>query len=455
MTVQSAQVVICGAGIAGVSAAYFLSVRQGMQDILLVDERPPLSLTSDHSTECYRNWWPDAAMVGLTNRSIDLLEELAEESGNFFQLNRRGYLYCTGDKEGFGTFENEAAVISQLTGWPLRIHTGSPGEIPYIPAKMESYLDQPGGADLILDQGLIHEHFPYLTRDIKAALHVRRAGWMSAQQLGMYMLEQAKVHGVTTVTGKVVGVHISGGRVTRVQLEDGNEIKTRIIVNAAGPFINQIAKMIGTKLLVYHELHLKIAMRDTQEIIDRSSPLVVWSDPQELDWSDNERAMLLEQENTRNLTRLLPSGVHSRPEGGVGSQMILVLWEYTNRRSEPIYPIAEDPLYAEVVLRGLKRLVPGMQAHIEKIPRPYLDGGYYTRTRENRPLICKLPAEGAYVIGALSGFGIMSACAAGELLSLQVTQKPLPDYAPYFDLKRYDDPAYLTEIVKSGGTGQL
>jgi glycine/D-amino acid oxidase-like deaminating enzyme len=43
---------------ADLSAAYHLAVRQGVEDVILVDERPPLSLTSDKSTECYRNWWP-------------------------------------------------------------------------------------------------------------------------------------------------------------------------------------------------------------------------------------------------------------------------------------------------------------------------------------------------------------------------------------------------------------
>jgi hypothetical protein len=32
-------------------------VRRGVGDIVLVDERPPLLLTSDKSAECYRNWW--------------------------------------------------------------------------------------------------------------------------------------------------------------------------------------------------------------------------------------------------------------------------------------------------------------------------------------------------------------------------------------------------------------
>jgi glycine/D-amino acid oxidase-like deaminating enzyme len=82
----TANVVICGAGIAGVSAAYHLALRHGLQNVVLVDERPPLTLTSDKSTECYRNWWPGPgdAMVSLMNRSIDLMEDLARESGNAF-----------------------------------------------------------------------------------------------------------------------------------------------------------------------------------------------------------------------------------------------------------------------------------------------------------------------------------------------------------------------------------
>ncbi|PYO33053.1 MAG: FAD-dependent oxidoreductase, partial [Candidatus Rokuibacteriota bacterium] len=87
MSAKTADVVICGAGIAGIAAAYHLAVRRGVTDVVLVDERPPLSLTSDKSTECYRNWWPGPgdAMVAVMNRSIDLLEDLARESGNVFR----------------------------------------------------------------------------------------------------------------------------------------------------------------------------------------------------------------------------------------------------------------------------------------------------------------------------------------------------------------------------------
>src|SRR5512136_1573700 len=124
--IYAADVVICGAGIAGISAAYHLSVRHGVKNILLVDDHPPLSVTSDKSTECYRNFWPGPgdAMVSLMNRSIDILEELARESGNVFHLSRRGYVYATADRKGGSLFERAARESSQLGAGPLRIHKG-------------------------------------------------------------------------------------------------------------------------------------------------------------------------------------------------------------------------------------------------------------------------------------------------------------------------------------------
>ncbi len=97
---ETADVVICGAGIAGLAAAYHLTLA-GVRNVVLIEQGEPLSLTSDKSTECYRNFWPGPGdgMVRLMNRSLDLLEGLALDSGDAFHLNRRGYLYCTADRD--------------------------------------------------------------------------------------------------------------------------------------------------------------------------------------------------------------------------------------------------------------------------------------------------------------------------------------------------------------------
>jgi glycine/D-amino acid oxidase-like deaminating enzyme len=457
----TADVVICGAGIAGISAAYNLAVRCGVKDVILVDERPPLSLTSDKSTECYRNWWPGPGdgMVSLMNRSIDILEELAHETDNVFHLNRRGYLFVTADPARIPDFERAAEEPCSLGAGSLRTHTGQPGDPAYIPAPAQGFDGLPTGADLILDLALIQEHFPFLSERVVAALHIRRCGWMSAQQLGMYMLDRARERGARLICARVEGVDLSGGRVRAVCLsgEAGSQlISTANFVNSAGPFVKQVGEMVGVDLPVFCELHGKIAFNDHLGVVSRNAPLFFWADPQTLTWSEEEQALLAESEETRWLLDPFPSGPHGHPEGGPESHIQLILWTYDIETVEPVVPLPPfDPHYPEVVLRGLSRMVPGLRAYFDRPPRPVVDGGYYTKTRENRPLIGPLPVEGAYIIGALSGFGIMAACGSGELLAAHLTGGELPPYAAWFLLERYEDPEYQRLLEDWGDSGQL
>src|SRR5438128_8969984 len=147
MSAPTAEVVICGAGIAGVAAAYHLAVRRGVSGVVLVDEGSPLSLTSDKSAECYRNWWPGPGdqMVALMNRSIDLLEELARESGNVFRLNRRGYLSATSDPARVPRFVTAAEEAAALGAGRARVHATASSD--YRPAPPDGFEEQPVGAD--------------------------------------------------------------------------------------------------------------------------------------------------------------------------------------------------------------------------------------------------------------------------------------------------------------------
>ena len=278
MPTTHAGVLVCGAGIAGVSAAYHLAVRRGLADVWLVDERPPLSLTSDKSSECYRNWWPGPgdAMVGLMNRSIDLLEELARATGNVFQLNRRGYLYVTANRgarrrSGMGRRGGRGP-----RGRSLRIH-GWPAGAAYEPAPPTGFEGQPTGADLIVDPALIRRHFPYLAEETAAVLHVRRAGWLSGQQLGMYLLEQARAHGVRLVRARLAGVDVQGGRVAGAVLDDGTAsftVATPHLVDAAGPFCAEVAGLLGINLPIFAELHAKVSFHDRLAAVPRRGAAV-------------------------------------------------------------------------------------------------------------------------------------------------------------------------------------
>jgi glycine/D-amino acid oxidase-like deaminating enzyme len=452
---KTASVVICGAGIAGVTAAYHLAVRRGVRNVVLVDERAPLSLTSDKSTEAYRNWWPGPGdeMVRFMNRSIDLLEELAEETDNRFLMNRRGYVFLTADPAQARQMQASAEVISGLGAGPLRIH---PGDEAYVPAPGEGvHSDPDDGADLLLEPALIQEHYPFISDEAVALLHPRRCGWLSAQQLGMYLLQEARRHGVRFVSGRVTGVVETDGRMRGVCI-NGERWQCERFVIAAGPLLGQAAALLGVELPVFNELHGKISFDDYLGIVPRDAPLMIWNDPVALVWSDEERAELAADEETHWLVESFPAGVHFRPEGGQNSNILLALWTYDVEVMEPQWPPRFEPFYPEVILRGLARMVPAFRRYFGRVRNLHVDGGYYCKTRENRPLISPLPIDGAYVIGALSGYGIMASQAAGELLAAHVTGETLPGYAPAFHLSRYDDPRYQALLDEwDSGSGQL
>jgi glycine/D-amino acid oxidase-like deaminating enzyme len=457
---RSADVVICGAGIAGISAAYHLSVQHGIKNVLLVDERPPLSLTSDKSTECYRNFWPGPgdAMVSLMNRSIDILERLALESGNAFHLSRRGYVYATAAPDGGLHFERAARESNQLGAGPLRIHKVGQTVPPYIPSDENGFESHPQGIDLILDPAVIRKHFPHLSGSTVAIIHARRCGWFSVQQLGMYMLDRAKEHGARLISGRVEGIEVTGHRIEAIRVRQNrhlSDISTSHFVIAAGPFLEEVGRMMGVEFPVFSELHLKMSFKDPLRIIPRDAPMLIWEDAVRLPWSQEERELLGESEETKPLLDELPSGVHTRPEGGAESDVVLGLWPYHTPQVKPSFPFPIDPRYPEMVLRGLATMIPGLKRYLDRLPKSFVDGGYYVKTRENRPLIGKLPVGGAYVIAALSGFGVMAACGAGELLSAHVTGGPLPHYAPAFAMERYQDPKYQELLTTLSESGQL
>jgi len=453
---DAAKIVICGAGIAGIAAAYQLAVVHGVPNVTLVEPGNPLSLTSDKSTEAYRNWWPgpDWAMTAFMNRSIDLIEEIARATNNRINLNRRGYVFATADRSKIEFLRTMAQTAEVRGGGAARFHDTATSV--YTPAEAQGFESALAGADVITDASLIRRHFPYLAPQTVAVAHARRAGWLSAQQLGMAMLEAARERGVKLMRAKVVGIDTNGGRVRALQVERDGErqsLDATHVVLAAGPMQRELAQLIGIDLPLFTERHHKVSFADPQSAVPRAAPMMIWLDAQHLPWSDEEHATIDSDPDARWLLDEFPAGVHGRPDG---AHATLVLFNHHGEAVAPEFPLPEPPPhYAEIALRGMSTMVPALQAYAGKPARPYVDGGYYVKTRENRPLIGPLPVEGAYISCGYSGFGVMASCASGELIARHITGGALPDYAGAFMLERYQDAEYRAMLNTWGDGGQL
>ncbi|MXZ73793.1 MAG: FAD-binding oxidoreductase [Gemmatimonadetes bacterium] len=430
-----AEIVICGAGVAGVSAAYHLVVRRGVRNVVLVDERPPLSLTSAYGTEAYRNWWPDLTMFRFVSRSIDLLEEVSAESGNAVGMNRRGYVFLTGHRRHVTELAKEAEAVSRLGGGALRVHHDGGA---YQPSRPEGLQPDLTGADLVLDTETIGRLFPFLTDDTAAMLHVRRCGWMDVPSLGRWMLDRIASEGGRIARDRITSVDTKNNRVTGVRLESESTIETGKFVLAAGPLVGEAGRMLDLDFPIFMELHGKIIVEDTAGVLPSDAPMIIWTDPVELVWGEDERRRHAADPDARYLTEPFPAGLHIRPRFRDGKQTFLGIWTYDVSPREAVFPLAFDPAYPMIVLRGLARMIPAMRAYFDRADALPVDGGYYCKTPDNRPLIGPLPVKGAYIAGALSGYGVMGSQAAGELVAAHVTGGDLPDYAQTFSFDRFD-----------------
>jgi glycine/D-amino acid oxidase-like deaminating enzyme len=214
----------------------------------------------------------------------------------------------------------------------------------------------------------------------------------------------------------------------------------------------EMAQMAGLDLPIIAERHHKVSFADTDGV-PRSAPMMIWLDAQYLPWSDDERAALEADDEARWLLEEFPAGVHGRPDG---AHATLLLFNHHGEAVEPEFPLPDPPPhYAEIALRGMSTMVPGLRAYAGKPTRPYVDGGYYVKTRENRQLIGPTPVDGLYVSCGYSGFGVMASCAGGELVARHITGAPLPDYAPAFLISRYQNPQYIKLLDQWGDGGQL
>mmetsp|Transcript_105722 Transcript_105722/g.341003 ORF Transcript_105722/g.341003 Transcript_105722/m.341003 type:complete len:451 (-) Transcript_105722:224-1576(-) len=418
--------------------------------VIIVDPRPPLTASSQYSTECYRDFFMDAGLVAFMSRSVDIMEELSGEE-NALSLSRRGYAFLAASAEGAESLERFAEAASGFGAGPIRRHRGGAGAYTRSPAQGFRHPELEG-FDLVYGSGAVREIWPFVSREARVMLHARRCGWMDALSLGQAMLQAAKAGGggsgaARVMQGAVRGFDVVGGDITRVRIvqPQGQEavLECDAFVNAAGAWIPAINSLLAAEspLPLVNEVHAKVILNDSLGVIPQdTTPFMVWRDPVQLDWDDETKAGLQALDdtadggiiNSASWIHSQPGGQHLRP---AGNGRVLLLWEHLHRHIQvpqepgmPVGPLLD--MYPELCLAGLRAMVPELQRYEGRLARDTaVDGGYYTLTPDGRPLIGQHGAGNAFVCGGMGTYGLMGAPAAGELVALHVLGGELPDYA--------------------------
>lgn len=251
--VNAADIVIVGSGIAGSAVAYFASEHpalRGRRIVLVERDVTYAEASTARSAGGLRQQFSTPENIALSQATLAMIRDI---------------------KSLFGP---EADVGFREQGY-LLLASASGAEV----LAKNVDIQRAHGADVaLLDPQALAQKFPWLAADDIASGAFGRSGegWFDPPSFASLLLAAARRNGVTLVRGAVVGIDRAANRVEAVRLSDGSRIACGVLVNAAGAWSGQLARMMGIVLPVEPRKRFVYVVdcRDATDAL-RTAPLTV------------------------------------------------------------------------------------------------------------------------------------------------------------------------------------
>jgi sarcosine oxidase subunit beta len=242
---KTADIVIIGGGIIGVSVAYYLG-KMGENNVLLLEK----DLIGEGSTGLcaggIRRQWTTEVNMHFSLKAFEIFQHFADEFGVNPEFHPIGYLFLATSEEELEIFKGNVEFQHRF-GVPSQILTRGEVEKGWPFLNIEDVL---GGAFCDTD-GYAG---PYEVTD-----GIARA----ARRHGVEMLEKTEVTSIEVERGRIVSVTTPRGRV-----------ETPIVVNAAGPYAAKVGRMAGIEVPV-KPIRRQLFVTDPFHKIPSSVPLTI------------------------------------------------------------------------------------------------------------------------------------------------------------------------------------
>lgn len=351
-------IVIIGGAIVGSSIAYYLRDEGFTGSIALVERDPQFSFSATTlSMASIRQQFSIPENIRLSQFTLDLFRRLKEEFGPDADIGFRegGYLILASE-EGLPVLQANHAVQAAE------------------------------GADIVLeDAETLVRRFGWLSPEgIVAGAYGRSGeGWFDAHAMLTLFRKALKTKNVDLIQGDVTGIERDVGRVTAVQLANGERLEAGVIVNAAGPNAGKVAAMAGIALPVE----------------PRKRSVFVFGARERYD----DMPLLVD-----------PSGIYVRPEGSV----YLTGGAEAEDGDGPADPSDFDPawpLFEDVIWPVLATRIPAFEAI--KPTRAWA-GHYDYNTLDQNAVVGPHPEVANFLFAnGFSGHGLQQAPAIGKALA--------------------------------------
>ena len=351
---QTADVIIVGAGIVGSSIAYQLT-NAGCGNVLILERESATGKGSTgKSMGGVRAQFSTPVNIQMSLYSIPFYANFEERLGYPCDYRPQGYLFCA-------TSDRHLAYLR--TNYEKQVALGLKNVGLLEGEEIRRMFPQLRGDDIVGGSFCSTDGFvdPYSAMN----------GFMTwASEHGATLRKNTTISGIVQDDKGVSGVETTGGF-----------ISTRKVVNCAGAWAGSIAKMAGVELPV--------------EPLRR---MLVPSEP--FDQFPHTAPMIIDMSN----------GFHFRPE----ARGFLLAWN--DPEETPGFKTEFDPAFVEKILTRAADRVPCF-ADLPVNPKRAW-AGLYEMTPDHHPILGEVPeVPGFFLANGFSGHGVMHAPATGKILS--------------------------------------
>ena len=231
-TKASYDIVIVGGAVIGSSIAFWLTENPGFDGSILVVERDSSYEFSSTalSTSATRQQYSNPINVLISQFGVEFIEGFQDRMQKFYPSEKApdlgfreyGYLYCH-SAEGVEAAKERVELQRNL-----------------------------GAHTVFLEPGPLKQQFPWLNVDDLGggSWGAKKEGWFDSVGLMNGFKRGARSNGAEYIDNEVVAVASAADKVKGVTLGTGEDINCGLLVNAAGPRANKIARMAGLNIPV-------------------------------------------------------------------------------------------------------------------------------------------------------------------------------------------------------------
>ena len=385
---KTADVVIVGGGVIGVSIAFHLA-ELGVKRVMVLERKFLGAGGTGRSVGIIRQLYPTRETSQMVRRSLAVFEQFSDVVGGDAGFVRSGALIGVSAAMR-PTLERTLALQREIG---IEAEILEPAEL----GRIEPRIDPSGLGAVLWEPGSGYGDPSAVT-----------AGFAAAARRGGVTIEQG---------AEVVAIRQASGRLVGVTTAIGDHIDAPIVVNAAGLWAPQVARLASVELPI---------------IVGRHPVFSVARGP---DFGPAHCVYLD-----------LAGGSYARPESG----SLSIIGSLTDDEAE--HPMDPELLGSEA---GFDEAASVLSRSAQAIPAfadtRFIRGyaGAFDITPDWMPILDESPVKGFFVAAGMSGHGFKLAPAVGEMVAALTTRSTSPVSLAPFQLTRFAGSATSNNFVSS------